>query len=150
MTITIHDELADALVGILDGLGLKAVYKWSPGGIKTPCAVLEVPTIGRTEPDQAEDHIGADNWRFDFPVVFYVEFRKDTQVQAVQAELVQFAANWISAIDNLQADEQGFVLSGLCTDVKVTSAEPFATPPPEDGGRNQIGYETHVSLLTFQ
>lgn len=146
----IHDELADALIPVLEAVGVRTAFKWSPGAIKPPSAVIEMPTIRRIEADQAEDHVGAKDWHIDFPVLFYVELTKDTRVQLTQAELVQLAVDFINAIDNLQSDTDGFILNGLCTDAKVISAEPFATPSPDEGSRNQLGYETHVSVLTFQ
>jgi hypothetical protein len=147
MSVQIHDELADALVEVLEGVDVRG-YKWSPGAIKPPCAVIEMPTLRRTEVDNAEDHVGADDWRFDFPVLFYVELGRD--VIAAQVALMASAFGFVRAIDTLTPDAQGFVLNGLCTDAKVTPAEPFATPQGEEGSRTQIGYETHVSILTFQ
>jgi hypothetical protein len=148
--LKVHDELADALLPIIESSGVRATYKWGPGAIKLPAAVIEPPTIKRTEPDEPEDRVGADNWRLNFPVVFYIELPRDTKAQETQAELIQLVVNFIRAIDTLQPDGDGFVLNGLCEDVKVVSAEPFSTPPAEEGSRTQLGYETHVSVLTFK
>ncbi len=147
MSVEIHEELADALGEVLEGLGVRA-YKWSPGGIKPPCAVIEMPRLNRTDIDEAEDHVPADDWRFDFPVLFYVELGRD--VVANQVDLMASVFGFVRAIDTLTSDTDGFVLNGLCSDIKVTLSEPFATPQGEEGSRIQIGYETHVSVLTFQ
>jgi hypothetical protein len=151
MSNEIHEQLADALVSVIEGIWeVKKVYKWSPGVIKAPAAVVELPTIRRTEPDKAEDHLGASDWWLDFPVLLYVELLADKHAQKTQATVAQLAVDFISAIDNLQPDGDGFVLNGLSEDAKVTSAEPFATPSPDEAGRHTLGYETHVSILTFQ
>jgi len=147
VSVEIHEELADALVEVLEGLDIRA-YKWSPGGIKPPCAVIEMPVLNRTDVDEAEDHVAADDWRFNFPVLFYVELGRD--VIANQVDLMASVFGFVRAIDTLTPDSDGFVLNGLCTDAKVTTSEPFATPQGEEGSRSQIGYETHVSVLTFQ
>lgn len=139
----LHDQLADALVEVLEGIDVRT-YKWSVGAIKPPCAVIELPTFRRTEPDGAEDHVGADDWPLDFPVVFYVELKKPAPAQAQLASSVEA---WIKAIDNLTPDSDGFVLNSLCLDAKVVESTPFVQP---DETRNLIGYETHVSLVSFQ
>lgn len=138
-----HDALADALVEILGTLpqGLTA-YKWSEGAIKRPAAVVELPTFRRTQPDQREDHVGLDDWRLTYPVVLYVELGINP-VEA-QVELGQIAEDWIKAVDAFPQE-----LSDLCTDAKVTESTPFVEPTQSES-TVLIGYETHVSILTFQ
>jgi hypothetical protein len=141
--ITIHDELADALVEVISGLpGEVAGYKWSPGAIKRPCAVVELPTFRRTQPDQREDHVGFDDWRLTFPVAIYFELGLDPV--AGQVALAQIVADWIRAIDAFPPE-----LSSLCTDAKVIESTPFVEPTQAEA-TVLIGYETHVSILTFQ
>jgi hypothetical protein len=143
---TIHDDIAKALISVLEGQSIKA-YKWSPGAIKPPCAVIEMPTIHRTEVDHREDHVGADDWRLDYPIAFYTELARD--VTKGQASLAQNVVNFIRAIDTLTPTE-GLILNGLCIDAKVTQSVPFVEAAVQDESRTLIGYETHVSILTFQ
>jgi len=142
----LHDALADALVEVLDGLDVRA-YKWSQGGIKVPCAVIELPTFRRTEPDQPESRVGADDWRLDFPVIFY---REITSKAKPQAELASTVERFIKAIDNLKPSSAGLILNDLCEDAKVVEADPFLVDSDKAQSRDLVGYETHVSLLAFQ
>jgi hypothetical protein len=142
----IHDELADALVEVLAGLliGGKQVnaYKWADGGIRRPSAVVELPTIRRTQPDEREDHIGADDWRLVYPVAFYVGMGKNPR--EAQARLAQGVVDFIDAIDARTPR-----LTELSADLKVTEATPFAVEAQADK-ITLIGYETTVSILTFR
>jgi hypothetical protein len=145
----LHDQLADALIEVLEGDAVKVgAYKWGPGAIKPDpvCAVIEMPGIRRTEPDQAEDHVGADDWRFVFPVVFYVDLKKD--VQKSQAQILSRVEAWIKAIDRLQPSSAGLILNDLCLDAKVVEAEPFS--PEDESSRSLLAYETRVAVFSFQ
>lgn len=148
MSVQIHEELADALVEVIEGIGLRA-YKWPRPGIKLPSAVIEMPTIRRVEPDEAEDHLGASDWRLNFPVIFYKEVGRGDTVIADQVELMGLALAFVQAIDHLKPGSDGLILNELCTDAKVVSAEPFGEDETDDS-RRKIGYETRVSILTFQ
>jgi hypothetical protein len=146
MSSDYHSKIADALVDVLKGIGLKTVYKWAPGQIKPICAVVELPSFRRTEPDQAEDHVGANDLRLTYRVPFYHELNeKPRERQALVAQRVE---EFIDAIDALTPGPQGLVLADLCTDVKVLDAEPFITPREKQ--RDLIGYVADVSVLTFK
>lgn len=142
----LHDELAGALVEVLEGLtiGDKPVnaYKWADGGIRRPSAVVELPTIRRTQPDQPEDHLGADDWRLVYPVAFYVEM--GVNPREAQARLSQGVVNFIDAIDASTAR-----LNELSSDLKVIESTPFAVETQADK-ITLIGYETTVSILAFR
>ncbi len=142
----IHDELADGLVAVLGGITIGdqpvTAYKWSEGGIRRPAGVVELPTIRRTQPDEAEDHLGAKDWHLVFPCVLYVELGKNP-AQA-QARLAQGAVDFIGAIDS-PPDQ----LLELSADLKVIESTPFVEPTQSEA-TVLIGYETHVSVLTFR
>jgi hypothetical protein len=142
----LHDQLADALVDVLKGSGIKVAYKWGPRNIKPPCAVVQLPTFRRVDPDQSEDHIGGRDWRLEFNVLFCVELtEKPRENQAFIAKRVE---QFIDAIDDLKPGPSGLILNELCTDAKVTESVPFVEP--RDQKRDLIGYVTHVSILTFK
>ena len=140
------DEIADGLVLVLGGLDI-AAYKWGPRNIKPLCAVVQLPEVDRTEPDEAEDHVGANDWRLRFPIYFYAELTE--KPQAVQAELLRQVARFMDAIDSLESGSEGLVLNDLCADLKVTKAVPFVEPR-EGQKRDLIGYEATASVLTFK
>ncbi|HET9199245.1 MAG TPA: hypothetical protein VFN92_13445 [Solirubrobacterales bacterium] len=142
----LHDEIAGALVDVLRGLDIRA-DKWGPRNIKPLCAVVQLPVIRRTDPDGAEDHLGARDWRLEYPVYFYNELTE--KPQPVQAELLKQTVRFIDAIDELTPGAEGLVLSDLCADAKVTQSIPFVEPR-EGQKRDLIGYETTVSILTFK
>lgn len=142
----IHDELADGLVAVLESITIGDqpvnAYKWSEGGIRRPSGVVELPTIRRTQPDEAEDHLGANDWRFVFPCVFYVELGKNPA--EAQTRLAQGTVDFITAIDD-PPDQ----LLELSADLKVIESTPFVEPTQADKSP-LIGYETNVSILTFR
>src|ERR1044072_232669 len=139
------DEIADALMGVLEDIEVNA-YKWAPSQIQPICAVIELPTIARTDPDQAEDHLGANDWRLTFPVVFYGE--PGNKPRDNQGRLLTRVVQFIDAIDELEPGSSGLILNDLCTDAYVVSTEPFIQPLSQK--RARLIYETHVSILTFK
>lgn len=147
MASKLHAELADALVDVLKGTGLKTVYKWAPGQIKPICAVVELPSFRRTEPDASEDHVGARDFRLVFRVAFYHELLKE-KARERQAAVAGRVEEFIDAIDALEPGPQQLVLNDLCTDVKVVDAVPFITPREKQ--RDLCGYVADVSVLTFK
>lgn len=99
-----------------------------------PCGVVEIPTIERIDPDEAESQLGTNDWHIVFPVTLYVDL---SEADYSIGQAIEFVEAWIKAID---ADPQ---LSGTVLDCKVTSAEPLVI---DDTARPLLAYETSVAI----
>lgn len=138
MASTVLDPVAARLVTILQGLGL-STYKWAPGDLDAlPAGVVEMPTITRTPVDEAEDHLGQNDWSTSWPVVLYFSLAEEPQ--ASQATAVETVEAFIAAID---ADQD---LGGAVQEAKVTEAEPEIV---EEESRATIRYVCRVEALDF-
>lgn len=99
-----------------------------------PCGVVELPTIERISPDDAESQLSTNDWHIAFPVTLYVDLSEATY-SITQA--IDFVEAWIKAID---ADQ---TLGGIVFDSKVTTAEPLVI---DDEARPLLAYETTVAI----
>jgi hypothetical protein len=140
MASTILDPIADGLVAVIGTISptVKA-KKWLIRDTDArPAAVIELPTVSRTEPDAAEDHLSQYDWRSEWPVSFYFDFTDATFGQAQALEVIE---QFIAAVD---ADPD---LGGTVQEAKAISAGP---PEIEEGAaRPMLVYPVRVSVLDF-
>lgn len=141
---TVVDAIADRLVLRVEELNLNPkvrAYKWAVGpgsGFDAvPAAVVEIPTIGRTHVDAAEDHLGARDLYLTFQVIFVFDA---TSVDTTMPDAVEAISAFIDAID---ADPD---LGGNALEAKVISSEPSNV---EDAARPLFGYVAEVEVLAF-
>lgn len=142
MASTVIDPIADQLVALIDALSVDTkAYLWtSPGGDTDvrPAGVVMLPEIERTQPDLAEDHLGENDWRITYPVVFAFDYEAGGYYHAQAAEVIEA---WIVAVD---ADPS---LSGVVQEARVVAAGAPEYNPGE--GRPFIQWATTVQVLTF-
>ena len=121
MASTIIAPVAQALQTKIAGLGLAttvAGHLWAPAMLPTrPCGVVELPTLGRTDPLEAESEIGRDDWEMEFPVVFYFDLTEPIATQTLAVEVVEA---FIQAVD---ADPSLGIVS-IADDASVVSVGP--------------------------
>jgi hypothetical protein len=130
--------LADALKEKVEGLGGKG-YRWSPRELDhLPAAVIEMPTVTRTQLDAPEDHLGQKDWRPTFPVVFYFDL---SEAQSSQDRAVDLVEEFVLAIDEDPS------LGGLCQEAKAVEV----LPPEilEGEARPEIRWAVQVEVLKF-
>lgn len=136
----IGQNIADLLDALDDNHG----YLWPPAvtGYGRPAAVVELPAIQRSELDGAEDHLGQDDWRFDFEVNFYFDLNiKNPQVE--QARAAALLGSYIAAVDA----EPTLGLPGTVQEAKVVRVDrPEYT---EEAKRPYIRWSTQLSVLAF-
>lgn len=136
MASTVIQPVADRLAELLDGIGVNA-NTWADNALPAGTDVvaeIEIPDIARTEPEQAESQLGADDWHLEFVVTLYADLR---QARASQQRLVVAVEQWIAAVDD---DRQ---LGTLALDAAVTDAKRVYHTDPN---RPLVGYETTVAV----
>ena len=139
---TVIDNIADRIVADIAGLAsdVKA-YKWAAGpssGLdEVPAAVVQLPTIERTEVDAREDHLGATDLRLQFEVFFFFDA---SNVDYTMPQALEVVSAFTDAID------EDIDLGGAAQEAKVTRSEPTNV---ESDGRPLFGYSSNVSVLTF-
>lgn len=126
-------EIAEALVGLLGDIGLNADL-WEKKEIRPPAGSVWVPTLQRTEPDEAESQLGTDDWRLIYPVSLYFDLANVKDQQTAVEKLEAF----VKALD---ADPS---LGGTVLEASVTEAVLFKEL---DRPRPLVGYEITVSVL---
>jgi hypothetical protein len=140
VTSTVLDPIADGIVAVVQTLSptVKA-RKWVVRDTDArPAAVVELPTVNRTDVDANEDHLGEYDWRSEWPVSFYFDF---TDTAFGQAQALEVVEKFVSAID---ADP---TLGGTVQEAKVVTAGP---PQIEEGyARPMLVYPTRVDVLDF-
>lgn len=139
MSSSLIQPVADVLKTTLEGLSLSPVLKvhvWARGDLtRVPAAEIELPTITRVLPDEAESQIGTYDWRMDWPVTIYYDLREP---KVAQERLADALEKWIAAVDANPG------LTGLALDAKVTSAERVYELQQN---RTLVAYETTVSVI---
>jgi hypothetical protein len=155
MASSVIDPLASALAAVVSGISglsngvtVKGI-KWAPRDTDVrPAGVVEMPTVRRTDPDAPEDHLGANDWAFEFPVSFYFDLAEPAFSQAQATEILEA---FIKAVDGSLAPGQPLNgLSGVSiADVKVVESIPELSLVNEQNERWAIAYLTRVQLLTF-
>lgn len=141
---TVIQPIGDALAAVLEDLeGTRSTDTWAPRETGArPAAVVELPSIRRSELDRAEDHLGEDDWSHTFWVVFYFDLavKKPQLTQAKAAEIVE---SWIKAIDA----NPTLGLDGLVQEAKVVATEEpeFA----EGESKPVMRWRTRVGVLAF-
>lgn len=142
VTDTLAQTLADIAGSIeqdVDGV------KYSPGreGFdRLPAVIVGLPTLDMTEPDEAEDHIGGTDRRYDFPVDVVVDL---DDVYEAHLLAVQLAECFTAALAESQTsfDDPGFDV----LEAKVTRwDEPVIV---EDAARPQYRYPLTVLVFGF-
>jgi len=137
---TVLDPIADGLVTVIQGLSVTTkAQKWLLRDTDArPAAVIELPTVRRTDVDMAEDHLGQLDWRSEWPVSFYFDFTDATFGQAQALEVIE---KFIVAVD------ANPTLSGTVQEAKVLTAGP---PEIDEGAaRPALVYPTRVGILDF-
>jgi hypothetical protein len=140
MSSTILDPIATALKSTIETISPTVkVHKWVLRDTDArPAAVIELPTVNRTEPDAIEDHLGENDWRSEWPVTFYFDFGDPAFGQAQALEVIE---KFISAVD---ADQD---LGSTVQEAKVVTVGP---PQIEEGyARPMLMYPARVAVLDF-
>lgn len=132
---------ADRLVTIIEGLSLptqvRARFGVSPNLPAMPCAVIEIPDVELTEPDEPESQLGATDWHLEYPVNFYFALR---EADAAQARAVETLEAFILAV---KADP---TLGGTAeVEAKVVSAN-IAYDEVSDTPNPRLVIETTVKV----
>lgn len=141
MASTIIDPLADALAALaggitVNGTALKGVWPPRLGVPDVPCVEIEIPTVRRSDVEEAESQLGADDWTLDFTATIHFDMR---EAVTAQQRIVEALEAWIAAVD---ADRSLGIASVL--DASVVSAEPLYDLTDEQ--RPLIGYVTTVRV----
>ena len=129
-------EVANALVAVIKGIeGIEGAYLWERKDIKVPAGSVGVPTLERTDVDEAESQLGTDDWKLEFPVSLYFDLADVAKSQQSMVDALEAFTNAIDADQSL----------GLPTvEASVNDAQPFAE---RDRKRPLVGYEITVSVL---
>lgn len=144
MASSILQPFADRFKVILEGLSLPTAIKLPDSGWardhlpKAPGAEIELPDIGRGDPEAPESQLGANDWQLEFLVTLWFDLREPTVAQQRLAAAVEL---WIKAIDAETSLYSSF--PGLDA-MKVTRAERVYQLEEE---RTLVGYETTVACL---
>lgn len=142
MASTILEPIADALAVIVEALPsitgdpIRADRWVQVPMSRPPCAVIELPKIGRTRPEEAESQLGARDWDLEYPVNFHFALRVADETQRRLAQVIE---EFINAVD---ADPG---LGGLVLEAKVTDAD--IVYDETDSANPLIVYETTVAVL---
>lgn len=119
MASTIVEPVADALKTQILAISYSPairVSRWAPRRIEsTPAAVIDVPSVDRVAPREAEFEMGREDWRMTFGVSFYFKL---SDAEVAQSRAVEFFELFVSRID----DHPTLGLAGV-DDAKVTSSE---------------------------
>lgn len=143
---TVIQTVADGLADLLDGL---APELWTPiadaGGCawtprdldQLPAAVVELPTVRLTEPDELDPvAIGSMGMLLEYPVTFYFELN---EAYRVQSEAVAYVEAAMLAI----RFDPSMGVAGVI-DSSMVAAQPVIV---EDRVRTMIAYECTVQVL---
>lgn len=143
MASAILDPIASALKTAAESISGVNGHKWVLRDTDSrPAAVIELPTVNRTQPDAPEDHIGQFDWRSDWTVVFYFDFDPNAAEAYGQVQALEVIEDWIEAIN------ANPTLSGAVQEAKVVTAGP---PELNDElSRPLIAYPTQVAVLDFE
>lgn len=142
MNSEILEPIAEKLAEIAGGLDTNKGIVWAPKDTGSrPAAVVELPSINRSELDRAEDHLGQDDWTLNYWVVFYFDLSRRPQDAQVKAAAIVEA--WIAAVD----EQPSLGLDGLVQEAKVVEA---AEPEFFDNdSKPVIRWRTRVGVLAF-
>ena len=143
MASEIFTPIAELLATTISNLSLNpriTAYATDPGhaGLDSlPAAVIGLPTVNRTEPDQAEGQLGGQDWTIELPVLFLFDIG-DTLTSQTQA--LNTIEAFIGTIDQavLSASDP------LIIDAKVTKSEPGEVI---DDARPLLTYDCSVHIL---
>jgi hypothetical protein len=143
MTSSISDPVAEGIKAVLGTISGLKVYKWPPKELDSlPAAVIELPMISRVGPDEREDHMGAEDWNFEFPVAFYFDTGDLAFSHGQAAEIVEA---FITAIDNTQT--LGVATATVAVEDAKASAE--VAEHLEEESRPLIRWLTNVRVYAF-
>jgi hypothetical protein len=137
----INSLLANAISSLAVTPSVRA-YATDPGlaGIdQLPAAVCGLPTIQRTEPDQAESQLGTYDWNLQIPVVFLFDLGDTATAQTEALDVVEA---FIRLIDTGTLS----VSDPLIVDAKVTSSQPGEVV---DNARPLLTYDCSVHILRY-
>lgn len=142
MASTILDPVAEALKDAADALSGVTAHKWVLRDTDSrPAAVVELPTVTRTQPDAEEDHLGEYDWRSDWTVAFYFDFDPQAPEAYGQVQALEVIEAWIQAVN------ANPTLGGAVQEAKVVTAGP---PELNDElSRPLIAYPTQVAVFDF-
>jgi|GEM_PF-6537847 len=148
MTSTVLDPIAEALKNVAGSVsGVTSSHKWILRDTDTrPAAVVELPIVRRTPIDAPEDHLGSNDWRTEWTVVFYFDFTDTDKGQEQAAEAVE---SWIKAVDAnpTLTLSPGNAAAGVVQETKVIEVGPVTLD--ERKARPLIVYPTRVEILSF-
>lgn len=131
--------VATAIANLAVTPSVKA-YATDPGlaGLdQLPAAILGLPTIQRTEPDQAELQIGAKDWNLQIPVLFVFDLGDTATAQTQALDTIE---KFIQAVDTGTLSQS----DPLIVDAKVAQSEPGELV---DDARPLLTYDCQLRLL---
>jgi hypothetical protein len=143
MASTILQPIAELVATTIEALSVTPgliAYATDPGpaGLdQLPAAVCGLPTVTRTDPDQAERQIGATDWEIQLPVVFLFDLADTT---TAQSQAIQTVEAFIRAIDTGKLS----VSDPMIVDAKVSQSDPGEVV---DDARPMLTYDCSVRLL---
>jgi hypothetical protein len=141
MASTVLDPVAERIKAKLAELNVITAderHKWAPASIGVlPAGVIEMPTIARTSPGQAESQLGSNDWTLTFPVTLYFELDEATAAQTQATETVEA---FIKAID----DDPSLGDPSIIEDAKVILAAPSIL---DDDARAMIAYDCELQIV---
>lgn len=144
MTSSLTDPVATGLQAVITALSptVKA-YKWPPKELDSmPAAVIELPRIVRAETDEAEDHIGATDWNFEFPVPFYFDLGGLDFSHSQAAEIIEAFIRAVDAAPTLAVATSAIMVQD--SKVVAETAEHI-----EEAPRPTLRWLTNVHVFAF-
>ena len=142
---TILSPLNELIASTISSLSLTPSFKayaTDPGlaGIDSlPAAVCGLPTLQRTEPDQAESQIGTRDWNIQIPVILLFDL---ADTATAQAEALAGLEAFVQAIDSGALS----VADPMIVDAKVTNSTPGEVV---DNARPLLTYDCSLHLLRY-
>jgi hypothetical protein len=146
MTSTIFQPLADLIATKISSLNVDVAvkaYSTDPGfaGLDSlPAAVIGLPSVERTEVDEAESQIGTFDYRLDYQVTFLFDLGDTTTAQSQALDTIE---EFISTIDQMQLS----ISDPSIVDAKVVRSEPGEII---DSARPMLSYTCTLRVLKLQ
>jgi hypothetical protein len=146
MASTILQPLADLIATKIEALATTVsvnAYSVDPGfaGLDSlPVAVIGLPQLERTEPDESESQIGSFDYKLEYPVTFLFDLGDSATAQAQALDTVE---KFVAAIDAAQLS---------AADPSIVDAKVVRSDPGEvvDAARPLLSYSCTLRVLKYQ
>lgn len=144
MSSTTVEPTANLIAAVLAALAVDPVvkaYTWQTGmsGIGAlPAAIVDAPTIERTEVEQAESQLGSNDWTMTFPVYIFVDLKV---AKTAASRIVEIVEAFVKAIDagGLTVSDPSII------EAKVVSSTPLDAEDQQ--ARPLLAYDCRVEVL---